>query len=53
MLSIAAFAYNNSIYLSIEKAFYKLLTDYIADFANASVSRLLTKKASLATERAE
>jgi len=53
LLSIAAFIYNNSIYSNIEKTFYKLLTDYIADFVNISVDRFLIEKIFLATEQAE
>ena len=51
LLSIIVFIYNNSIYLSIKKAFYKLLTNYIVNFANISISRLLTKKILLATKQ--
>lgn len=53
MLSIIAFIYNNSIYLSTNKVFYKLLIDYIVDCANAFVSRLLTKEILLAIEQAK
>ena len=53
MLSIIAFVYNNNIYSNIRKAFYELLIDYIVDFANASISRLLTKKILLATKQAK
>jgi len=53
LLSIIAFAYNNNIYLNIKKAFYKLLIDYIVDFANTSINRLLTKKIFLAIKQAK
>ena len=51
LLFIVAFAYNNSIYLNIKKTFYKLLTNYIVDFANISINKLLTKKISLTIEQ--
>ena len=53
MLSIVAFAYNNSIYSNIKKAFYKLLANYIVDFANAFVDKFLIKKIFLATKQAK
>ncbi len=51
MLSIVAFVYNKNIYLSINKTFYKLLINYISNFANIFVDKLLTKKIFLAIEQ--
>jgi len=51
LLFIIAFVYNNSIYLSINKASYKLLTNYVVNFANAFVNRLLTRKTFLVTKQ--
>jgi len=38
------FTYNNSIYLDTKKVFYKLLINYIANFANIFIDKLLTKE---------
>jgi len=51
LLSIIAFVYNNSIYLNIKKTFYKLLTNYIFNFANISINRLLIEKISLVIDQ--
>jgi len=45
------FAYNNNIYLDIKRAFYKLLINYIVDFANALISKFLTRETLLVTKR--
>ena len=50
---MTAFAYNNNVHLSIDRAFNKLFKNYVANFANEFESRFIKKKTSLIIERAE
>ncbi len=53
LLSMATFAYNNSVHASIGKTSHELLKGYTASFAEAPEDRALKREASLATKRAE
>ena len=53
LLSMTAFAYNNSVHASTGKTPHELLKGYIAGFANAPEGRALEGEAPLATERAQ
>ena len=48
---MTAFAYNNNVHLNIDRAFNKLLKDYVADFANEFEIRFIKKKTFLIIER--
>ena len=48
-----AFAYNNNVYLSINRVFNELFKDYVADFVNGFESRLIKRKISFSVERGE
>ena len=50
---MTAFAYNNNVHSSIDRAFNELFKNYVADFANELENRLIKKKTFLITERAE
>ena len=50
---MTAFAYNNSVHSSIDRAFNELFKNYVADFANESESRFIKKKIFLVIERTE
>ena len=41
---MTAFAYNNNIYLNIDRAFNELSKNYVADFANEFESKFIKKK---------
>ena len=53
LLSITAFAYNNNVHSSTDRAFNELFKDYVADFANEFENKLIKKKAFLIIERTE
>ena len=53
LLSMTAFAYNNSIHASIKKTLHKLLKRYIASFAKTFKNKALKKETFLNTKWAE
>ena len=48
---MTAFAYNNNVHSNIDRAFNKLLKNYIANFANESENKLIKKKTLLIIKR--
>ncbi len=44
LLSMTAFAYNNSVHASIKKTSHKLLKKYTASFAETSENKVLKKE---------
>ena len=50
---MTAFAYNNSVHLSIERAFNEFFKNYVADFANEFENKFIKKKTFLIIERTE
>ena len=53
LLSMTAFAYNNSVHSNIDRAFNKLFKSYVADFANGFKNKLIKKKTFLIIKRTE
>ncbi len=53
LLSMTAFAYNNSVHVSIEKTSHELLKKYIASFAETSENKALKKETFLTMKWAE
>ena len=50
---MTAFAYNNNVHSSINRAFNEFFKNYVANFANEFKSRLIKKKTFLIIERTE
>ena len=50
---MTAFAYNNNVHSSIDRAFNKFFKSYVADFANESENKFIKKKTFLIIERTE
>ena len=48
---MTTFAYNNSVYLNIDRAFNELFKTYVTDFANEFKNKLIKRKMFLIIER--
>ncbi len=53
LLSMTAFAYNNSVHASTGKTSHELLKKYTASFAEAPENRALKREALMTTKRAK
>ena len=50
---MTAFAYNNNVYLNIDRALNKLFKNYIANFANEFENKFMKRKTFLIFEKTE